>query len=65
MSYEKRSTNSLFFSKRFPYSMTCDTQQCGFLTSVDSDEPVQLPVKLRNYKWASVSSLTIIEYSSD
>ena len=34
------------------------------LTSVDSDEPVQPPVKLLNSKWCSVSSLTIIEYSS-
>ena len=25
-------------------------QQCGSLTSVDSDEPVQLPFKLRNSK---------------
>ena len=30
--------------------MTCDFQQCGILTSVDSDEPVQPPVKLRNSK---------------
>ena len=29
---------------------TCGFQQCGILTSVDSDEPVQLPFKLRNYK---------------
>ena len=28
--------------------MTCDFQQCAILTSVDSDEPVQLPVKPRN-----------------
>ena len=28
----------------------CDFQQCGILTSVDSDEPVQPPFKLRNYK---------------
>ena len=28
--------------------MTGDFQQCGILTSVDSDEPVQPPVKLRN-----------------
>ena len=27
--------------------MTCDFQQCGILTSVDSDEPVQPPFKLR------------------
>ena len=35
------------------------------LTSVDSDEPLQPPFKLRNSKWCSISSLTIIEYSSD
>ena len=29
---------------------TCDFQQCGILTSIDSDEPVQLSVKLRNSK---------------
>ena len=45
--------------------MTCDFQQCGILTSVHSDEPVQTPVKLRNSKFCSVSSLTLIEYSSD
>ena len=28
----------------------CDFQQCGILTSVDSDEPVQPPFKLRNSK---------------
>ena len=31
-------------------AMTCDFQQCAILTSVDSDEPVQLPLKLRTYK---------------
>ena len=45
--------------------MTCDFQQCGILTRVDSGEPLQLPVKLRNSKYCSVSSLTVIEYSSD
>ena len=45
--------------------MTCDFQQCGILTSVDSYKPVQPPVKLRNSKWCSVSSLTVIEYLSD
>ena len=29
---------------------TCDFQQCGILTSVDTDKPVQPPVKLRNSK---------------
>ena len=42
-----------------------DFQQCDILTSVDSDDPVQPPLKLRNSKWCSVSSLTVIEYSSD
>ena len=44
---------------------THDFQQCGILTSVDSHEPVQPPFKLRNSKSRSVSSLTLIEYSSD
>ena len=42
-----------------------DFQQCGILTCLDSDEPLQPPVKLKNSKWCSVNSLTIIEYSSD
>ena len=46
-------------------AVTCDFQQCGILTSVDSDKPVQPPVKLRHSKFCSVSSLTVIEYSSD
>ena len=29
-------------------AVTCDFQQCGILTNVDSDEPVQPPFKLRN-----------------
>ena len=48
------------------WSTTCDFQQCGILTrlSVDSDKLVQPPLKLRNSKWCSVSSLiqmTLIE----
>ena len=31
-------------------AVTCDFQQCGILTCVDSDEPVKPPVKLRNSK---------------
>ena len=42
-----------------------DFKQCGILTCADSDEPVQPPVRRRNSKLCSVSSLTIIEYSSD
>ena len=45
-------------------AVTCNFQQCGILTCVDSDEPMQPPFKLRNTKWCSVSSLTLIEYSS-
>ena len=47
------------------YEPRPDFQQCGILTSVDSDEPVQPPLKLRNSKWCSVSILTVIEYSRD
>ena len=47
------------------WAVACDFQQCGILTSVDSDEHVQLPFKLRNFKWCSVSSLIFIEYSSN
>ena len=36
-------------------------QQCGILTSVDSDEPVPPPFKLINSKRSSVSSLTLID----
>ena len=45
------------------WAVTCDFQQCGILTSVDSYEAVQLPFKLRNSKCFSVSSLTLIEYN--
>ena len=40
-------------------------QQCGILKDVDTDVPVQPPFNLRNSKWCSVSSLTLLEYSSD
>ena len=43
----------------------CDFQQCDILICVDSDESLQPPFKLRNSKWYSVSSLTIIEYPSE
>ena len=36
------------------WDVTCDFQ-CGILTSVDSNEPVQLSFKIRNSKWCSVS----------
>ena len=47
---------SKFYSYMFTFfvpqldilAMACDFQQCGFLTSVDSNELVQPPLKLRN-----------------
>ena len=39
------------------WATTCDFQQYGILTNVDSDEHVQPPFKLRNFKLYSVSSL--------
>ena len=42
-----------------------DFQQFDIWTSVGSDEHLQPPFKLRNSKWCSVSSLTIIDYSSN
>ena len=47
------------------WAVACDFQQCGILTSVDSDEHVQPPFKLRTSKRCLVSSLKLIEYSSD
>ena len=46
-------------------SRDSDFQQFDILTSVDSEEPVQPPFKVRNSKWRTVSSLIFIEYSSD
>ena len=43
----------------FTFASTWDFQQCGILTGVDPDEPVQPPFKLRNPKWCSVSSLAV------
>ena len=51
--------------KKYLKTATCDFQQCCILISVDSDEPMQPPFKLRNSKLCSVSSLTLKEYSSD
>ena len=58
-------TNQYNFTKYFIWAAEWDFQQFDILTSVDSDEPLQPPFKLRNSKWRSVSSLIIIEYSSD
>ena len=43
------------------WATTCDFHQCGIMTSVDSEEPVQPPFKLRNSRWCSVSSLIIFK----
>ena len=54
-----------FYGYIYIWAMTRNFQQCGILTSVDSDEPVQPHFKLRNSKRCSISSLTLTEYSSD
>ena len=51
--------------RRDYWAVTCDFQQCGVLTWIHSDEPVQTPFKLSNTKCCLISSLTVIEYSSD
>ena len=48
------------------WAVEWDFQQFDILTSIDSDEPLQPSfLKLRNSKLSSVSSLTVIKYSSD
>ena len=47
------------------WALTCDFQQWGISTCVDSDEPVHPQFKFRNSKWCSVSSVTLTECSSD
>ena len=42
------------------WAATCDFQQYGILTCVDSDEHAQPPDKVRNSKFCLVSSLTVI-----
>ena len=42
----------------FSMKWACHFRQCGILTSVDSDEPVQPPVEPRNSKWCLISSLS-------
>ena len=56
-----------YFRNVFKYALAliCGFQQCHIWTSVESEEPVQPPFKLSYSKWCSVSSLTLIEYSSD
>ena len=41
---------SAVYSVKGDMRATQDLQQCGILTSVDSDESVQPPFKLRNAK---------------
>ena len=46
------------------WAMTCDFQQCDILTNVESGKPVQPPLKRRNSKCCSASTLIVIQYSS-
>ena len=54
-----------FYPTILKWARTCDFQQCGILTSVDSEKPVLPPFKPKNSKWCWVSSLTVIGYSRD
>ena len=47
------------------WAVTRDFQKCGILTSVESDNSVQPPFRLRNLKWCSVGSLSLIGYWND
>ena len=52
-SYFKKSTVDLVWGdarKALVYEQTCDFQQCGILTIVESGKPVQPPFKPRNSK---------------
>ena len=40
---------TLFFLSIIYLAVACDFQQCGILTCVNSDEPVQPPFKLRQF----------------
>ena len=52
--------------KKYNSATECDFQQCGILTWIDSDVPVQPPFKLRNSNyWSSVSGSIFTEYSSN
>ena len=53
------------YSQYFLSSIYDPLPVISILTSVDSDEPVQPPFKLRHSKCCLVSSLTIIKYSSN
>ena len=55
----------ILYKRVFKVCKLVNEPQRGILTSVDSYEPVQPSFKLRNSKCCSVSSLTVIEYSSD
>ena len=43
-------------SPHHPYiwAVSCDFQQCGILTGIDSDKPVQPPFKLRHSKYPGI-----------
>ena len=67
LSYNRDLNNKVELYRRLLYlrAVSCDFQQCGILTIVDSDEPVQPPFRLRNSKRCSVSSFILVEHSND
>ena len=48
--YSVSNTVKIELTTRLKNKLTCDVQQCGILTSADSDKPDQPPVKLRHSK---------------
>ena len=50
VSATKPNTNMGFWVLFHICAVTCDFQQCGMLTNVDSDKPMQPPLKLKNSK---------------
>ena len=68
MKVESIAEHSAIFSTfiKLPFQPVHEiSKNCGILTCVDSDEPLQPPFKLRHSKWCSVSRLIIIEQSSN
>ena len=49
--YDNQSKTETASDREKIWALTCNFRQCGILTSVDSDEPIEPPIKLRNSKW--------------
>ena len=63
--FEKRNNYAVRGQCTVKFGQKCLNVSREKCTSVDSEESVQPPIKLRDSKLCSVSSLTLIEYSSN